>query len=600
MLRRADQLLKEREDKRVVDLSLSSLKQSTQQVKTSDDIYQSLKSLKVPSDLKVTIALKSEGNKPISLIPPGKELQGRDDLEKLFTMATQLLEKHDGETFSSFSPKRTEEQLTDIKSDLGKVGDQIENKGGNTSWKEQYKKLEERPSMVSVFASDGGVTCSAPPNSSVNIFLDDLNGTGSIKTSGNHSDNTGQDGDHSDLVSNRTGSQNDDIFAVQNDIIRPEPDYDLDLPDDDDLITHTDEDSPRASGEDDDLISETGGDDKDDTTVSKTKTGDINPGGQKVNPGDNDNRSDKTGEGEGDTTDNDENRTGDGDNSSTNGTTKSGTEATGSGGDQGDGADGDSGGDKATLLNAALNRKGSGDGGQVNSDIRRRVVERQRNTINFERINFTNTESKIDNRMPKTAPRKKFNLEERVQQDINKAAEKRDRRMGITNNAAPASRGTENITPKTQTKARIGSNQNASTRKRRGATTTPSGQVNLEKRAAQSSQAREQKIKLQKNPGDAPPPEHLNSNKNRKTGGQPTTSSPKAKKQPAPSTATENQAQRRPANYSQVKSKIDTKGKTSEQTPFDNKKQVEDDIRKAAERGKRRTAELASKAKKNK
>ncbi|MGB1271725.1 MAG: hypothetical protein ACPG5T_06610, partial [Endozoicomonas sp.] len=269
----------------------------------------------------------------------------------------------------------------------------------------------------------------------------------------------------------------------------------------------------------------TGGNDTDDTTVSKTKTGDINPSDQEVAPGDNDNSDGKTGD------------------------------------DQGDGKGGDSGGDNGPFLNAALNRQGSGDGGQDNSNIRRRVVERQRNTIDFGTPDFSKVESKIDNRIKKTTPRNRVNLEERVRKDLDKAIQQGKKKITSLQNNTSDTTEVRGKTPRKTTADNTASNINT-----RGGRTKARGPVNLEERVRQDLDKAARKGK-----------EKLAQLENSSSG----------------STDNERKTRQTPDNRGKTTPKINTRSPRNQyRGPVNLEERVRQDLDKAARKGKEKLAQL--------
>ena len=92
LLEQAEKLLGTINEKKVVGISLEQLEIA--QANGAEQVLETLQSMKFPEGLKVQITLKSQPNKPLSLIPPGDELIGQKKLGRLMDKTVETLKNH--------------------------------------------------------------------------------------------------------------------------------------------------------------------------------------------------------------------------------------------------------------------------------------------------------------------------------------------------------------------------------------------------------------------------------------------------------------------------------------------------------------------------
>ena len=92
LLEQAEKLLGTINEKKVVGISLEQLEIA--QANGPEQVLETLQSMKFPEGLKVQITLKSQPNKPLSLIPPGDELKGQKKLGRLMDKTVETLKNH--------------------------------------------------------------------------------------------------------------------------------------------------------------------------------------------------------------------------------------------------------------------------------------------------------------------------------------------------------------------------------------------------------------------------------------------------------------------------------------------------------------------------
>lgn len=93
LLKEADSLLGAINAKKVVGISLEALYKA--QANSPEQVLAMLKSMEFPAGLSVKITLKSQSDKPLSLIPPGDELENHKNLDKLMVKTIEALKRHD-------------------------------------------------------------------------------------------------------------------------------------------------------------------------------------------------------------------------------------------------------------------------------------------------------------------------------------------------------------------------------------------------------------------------------------------------------------------------------------------------------------------------
>ncbi|WP_257293598.1 hypothetical protein [Endozoicomonas sp. YOMI1] len=93
LLKQADELLGTINEKKVVGISLEALEKA--RANGPEQVLVMLKSMEFPVGLNVKITLKSQPDKPLSLIPPGDELVSQQNLGKLMDKTIETLKRHD-------------------------------------------------------------------------------------------------------------------------------------------------------------------------------------------------------------------------------------------------------------------------------------------------------------------------------------------------------------------------------------------------------------------------------------------------------------------------------------------------------------------------
>ncbi|WBA80848.1 hypothetical protein [Endozoicomonas sp. GU-1] len=93
LLQRADSVLGAINARKVVGISLEALDKA--QADSPEQVLAMLKSMEFPAGLSVKITLKSQSEKPLSLIPPGDELENQKNLDQLMKKTIDALKRQD-------------------------------------------------------------------------------------------------------------------------------------------------------------------------------------------------------------------------------------------------------------------------------------------------------------------------------------------------------------------------------------------------------------------------------------------------------------------------------------------------------------------------
>lgn len=93
LLEKAEKLLGTINEQKVVGISLEVLEKA--RANGPEQVLAMLNSMKFPSGLNVKITLKSQPDKPLSLIPPGAELANQKQLGRLMDKTIETLKRHD-------------------------------------------------------------------------------------------------------------------------------------------------------------------------------------------------------------------------------------------------------------------------------------------------------------------------------------------------------------------------------------------------------------------------------------------------------------------------------------------------------------------------
>ena len=91
LLQRADSVLGAINAKKVVGISLEALDKA--RANSPEQVLAMLKSMEFPAGLSVKITLKSQSEKPLSLIPPGDELENQKNLDQLMENTIEALKR---------------------------------------------------------------------------------------------------------------------------------------------------------------------------------------------------------------------------------------------------------------------------------------------------------------------------------------------------------------------------------------------------------------------------------------------------------------------------------------------------------------------------
>lgn len=91
LLQRADSVLGAINARKVVGISLEALEKA--QANSPEQVLAMLRSMEFPAGLSVKITLKSQSEKPLSLIPPGDELENQKNLDQLMEKTVEALKR---------------------------------------------------------------------------------------------------------------------------------------------------------------------------------------------------------------------------------------------------------------------------------------------------------------------------------------------------------------------------------------------------------------------------------------------------------------------------------------------------------------------------